>query len=186
MWIPCACRVRQNKHMEGRKHRITPCPPPPKSLLSPALFVCLWVCEWEKQCYPTEPGHYSNGGSEKGCLKRGGLDGIQACVAFSSSSNNVWEDPVGHRHAIPSPIDISIHQPDRRNADGQGGWGERDWTEELFRLRRDTYGERALWRRCATDLTIQTHVISQTQTQWYHLYSQVRAGRETNISPAFV
>ena len=30
---------------QGRKHRITPNPPPCQSLLPPSLFVRLWVCE---------------------------------------------------------------------------------------------------------------------------------------------
>lgn len=54
---------------KGRKHRITPSPPP-KSLLSPSLFVRSWVCEREKQCCPAEPEHHSDGGGERVLEKR--------------------------------------------------------------------------------------------------------------------
>lgn len=70
-----------------------------------------------KQCFPAEPLHYSSGGSEKGALKRGGMGGIQARVAFSFQQC-VGRPSGAHRHAIPSPTDIILRQPHRDDAGG--------------------------------------------------------------------
>lgn len=139
MWILCAWWVHQNKHNEGGE------PNKNHTRSSPQVFVvirplCVFVCERERETLLScKARALQCWCGWKGCLKRGGLGGIQACVSFSFKQC-VGRPSVAHRHAIPSPTDNIIHQPHRGNADGWGGRGEAGWTEELFRVSGDKDG----------------------------------------------
>lgn len=115
-----------------KKQNDTRCSPPSLCSHHPSLCVCGRVSD-EKQCCPTGTEHYSRGGSKRAPWKEEGWVVFRPVWLFSFKQC-VGRHSEAHRHAIPSPTDIILHQSQRGNADGWGGRGEGDWTEELFRL----------------------------------------------------
>lgn len=82
MWIPCVWWARQNEHMRGENTELHPILPPASLCYHrPSLCVCGCVSE-RNNAVPQSPSTIVVVGGWKGCLKRGGLGGIQARVAF--------------------------------------------------------------------------------------------------------
>lgn len=157
MWIPCAVSKNVQEEENIESHPILP----PVFVITNSLCAVLGV--WVgKQCFPAESQRYSSGGSEKGALKRGGLGGIQARVAFSFKQC-VGRPSGAHRHAIPSPTDIILHQPHRGDAGGVRRGGTTDWTEELFRLRRD----KDWWGGVTREMWAQLQLVKQCRWDCY-------------------
>ncbi len=137
--IACGSHV-PDESVRTSKHRITPSSPPlPVFVVTIPLCAFVGVCEREKQCCPAAPEHYSGCGGEKGAWKEEGWVAFRPVWSFPSKQC-VGRPSEAHRHAIPSPTDIMLHQQHRGDAVGWQGRGEEDWTEELFRLRRDKDG----------------------------------------------
>ena len=76
----------------------------------------------EKQYCPTEAQHYNGEESERGAWKEEGLVVFRPVCLFPSDC--VGRPSEAHRHAIPSPTNIVVHQSFRGNTDGRGGRAE--------------------------------------------------------------
>lgn len=135
IWIPCARWVRLNKHMRGENTDSHPVLPP-KSLLSPSLFVRLWVCEWEKQCCPAEPEHHSGGGGGERVLEKRRAEWHSGpCGLFLPTvcGKTLWgtqtRHSFTHRHYVTPAAqrrcrrceEGGVKQTEQRNFSGWGG-----------------------------------------------------------------
>lgn len=146
-------RVREGK--EKTEHRITPSPPTLLSVMAMGLCVFLLVCEWEKQCCPAQAAHHTSGGAEKTAWKEEGwvvfTSLTSLCVPFLQTvcGKTLWGTQT-HNSFVLRHYNTPAAERRHRWLGKRVGWGlecEIDWTEELFRMRRDDDDGGRHWKR---------------------------------------
>lgn len=186
--IACESHVHDESNWtsiyKGRKHRITPSPPP-KSLLSPSLFVRSWVCEREKQCCPAEPEHHSDGGGERVLEKRRAEWHSGPCGLFLPTvcGKTLWGTQTRHSFTHRHYVTPAAQRRCRRREEG----GVKQTEQKNFS---DWGGIMMEGGRCkgdvgslATGQTIQMRLpFLKPKHNGTNPYCQGRAGGEANTS----